>query len=724
MFFSKSVSRTFFFLSFLLSAFVSVQAEEFEFRTWTSKDGKFTIEAKYLKGNREMIELERKDGKTGKVELSGLSEADVKYVRSLEAKPTVKNVKPFVDASKPLTSEDILAVSEELKIPRNTYGYSTNSHQGGGEIEKAFDGDPDTIWHSAWGSPNDYPFHIDVQFKKEEWIERIDYLPRKSGGNGRFLEYGVYVRKNGNWKKVHAGTMADNSEKKTVRFEPVRCKLIRIEVTKGVGGFASAAEIDFHRPDKETNTIASWFTDLSYSEFRKDEKGKIPNAQLKEEIEKLKYSTKRRDLWDDILLAEKLLKNPREFEGNVVTVIQKPSASKELSWRRGGFPWSYFQPTGHAVEKGDVFTVYLEADSGSPVPGLIITDLRTYDWNAQSRISLVPGKNIITAERSGILYIDNPHEPENQKTVPVMHFLGTTKYPFYQHGKTTAKQWSGMMNAPNPVGMVEIYSPHVLITVHDESARKHLDSPVELCKAYEYLMDRYAKLMGFSETDPPPHTRPKNLIHLIEVDKSFMYATNHRTAYVTGSLGSVINSRGVLKDGWGPWHEIGHMHQVQQYKFRGLGEVTVNIYSLEMQTSLGSKARIDEEGMHDKIRAFIESPDRNYHANDDVFMKLAMFWQLRMAFGDEFYPRLHRYYRENDLPIENDDDRVQYFMRISSMVAGYNLKPFFDAWGLHADEETKLEIEEYRELKTRIWKNLNFSSVPPKGTVGIYAPKK
>ncbi len=36
------------------------------------------------------------------------------------------------------------------------------------------------------------------------------------------------------------------------------------------------------------------------------------------------------------------------------------------------------------------------------------------------------------------------------------------------------------------------------------------------------------------------------------------------------------------KDGWGPWHEAGHQRQ-QTWKWSGLTEVTVNIYSMAVQ---------------------------------------------------------------------------------------------------------------------------------------------
>ncbi len=38
--------------------------------------------------------------------------------------------------------------------------------------------------------------------------------------------------------------MENNSDKKTATFTPVTAKYVKVEVTKGQNGFASAAEVD------------------------------------------------------------------------------------------------------------------------------------------------------------------------------------------------------------------------------------------------------------------------------------------------------------------------------------------------------------------------------------------------------------------------------------------------------------------------------------------------
>ena len=211
------------------------------------------------------------------------------------------------------------------------------------------------------------------------------------------------------------------------------------------------------------------------------------------------------------------------------------------------------------------------------------------------------------------------------------------------------------------------------MTFSVENVKKYVDSPAKILKEYEYLMGVYAKLMGFDEEPDSPeakptvHTRPRCRMRLIEVDHGHMFATFGYTAYHFEAVEPVLNSEKFLSNGWGPWHEIGHEHQLDQYEFQGMTEVTVNIFSLEMQTSLGQTARIDTPEMKAKLKEYFEKPDRDYLAEKDVFMKVALFWQLRLAFGPDFYPRLHRAYREMPMP-ETDAAKIQTFIEKASEI--------------------------------------------------------
>ncbi|MDR2996440.1 MAG: discoidin domain-containing protein, partial [Bacillus cereus] len=61
----------------------------------------------------------------------------------------------------------------------------------------------------------------------------------------RILTYNIYTSVDGvSYNKISSGTWENNSNKKTATFTPVTAKYVKVEVTKGQNGFASAAEVD------------------------------------------------------------------------------------------------------------------------------------------------------------------------------------------------------------------------------------------------------------------------------------------------------------------------------------------------------------------------------------------------------------------------------------------------------------------------------------------------
>lgn len=143
---------------------------------------------------------------------------------------------------------DVLTDSTSVKpylLPKSTMKASANSEESTGSASKAIDGKTDTIWHSSW-TANQYPYNLTLELDKNQTISKVDYLPRQDGSeNGRILNYNIYTSVDGvKYDKVSFGTWENNSDMKTAIFNPVTAKFVKIEVTNGQNGFASAAEVD------------------------------------------------------------------------------------------------------------------------------------------------------------------------------------------------------------------------------------------------------------------------------------------------------------------------------------------------------------------------------------------------------------------------------------------------------------------------------------------------
>ena len=73
-----------------------------------------------------------------------------------------------------------------------------------------------------------------------------------------------------------------------------------------------------------------------------------------------------------------------------------------------------------------------------------------------------------------------------------------------------------------------------------------------------------------------------------------MFAKHYHTGYIPTAMNRVLDIEVLEKDGWGKWHEVGHLHQQEPWKWSKVREVTVNIYSLAVQKALGNQLEMDE----------------------------------------------------------------------------------------------------------------------------------
>ena len=135
-----------------------------------------------------------------------------------------------------------------------------------GEINKAFDGNKETFWHSDWRSDKTNPKWIVIDTKSTETsLGGFTYLPRQDNDNGIWLSYKIYVSNTeftnitkesvlqlptDNLKKE--GTLAENREKKTITLDnEVTGRYILIVITDGkgnnIGKHATCAELTVNK---------------------------------------------------------------------------------------------------------------------------------------------------------------------------------------------------------------------------------------------------------------------------------------------------------------------------------------------------------------------------------------------------------------------------------------------------------------------------------------------
>ncbi|MBJ8190383.1 DUF5011 domain-containing protein [Bacillus cereus] len=369
-----------------------------------------------------------------------------------------------------------------------------------------------------------------------------------------------------------------------------------------------------------------------------------------------------------------------------------------------------YMPTGIYVKPNEQITI--EVSGTQKVRSIIGTHQYDKQWGKE--VNLSPGSNTISSPNGGLLGFDNS---QDTGAVKVKVTQGGSPVPFFELGKHTKEDWITMMKMYPDAHAVQLKSEKAVLTVTRDSAQKYIvdQDPVPLLEKYDEMIRAQDKISGLSETDPNPlHRSTRRIWAFVENPNKpdwGMYASLDGAVFTTA--GNAIESAlDVNKFGWGQMHEAGHARQQSPWTwsdFRGMGEVTVNLYSLAAQKRLfpDQPTRLEKNKDYEKAFTYLKQTDKDYKNIDDLFVKLVMIWQLQLAYGEDFYPNLHKLYRElpEDLLPKTDEEKIQAFIYNTSKVAKQNLLPFFDQWGLKASQETRQKIEalNYPILTAPIW---------------------
>ncbi len=146
----------------------------------------------------------------------------------------------------------VLDPNTPVQLPQNNWNLIyVSSAEDDSPGENAFDGDPNTIWHTEWRENKpEHPHEIQIDLGEVYELDGFRYLPRQDGfHHGRIKDYEFYVSNDtNNWgESVSSGTFADSATEKTVVFDSTAVgRYIRLVALNEVRGnhYTTVAEIN------------------------------------------------------------------------------------------------------------------------------------------------------------------------------------------------------------------------------------------------------------------------------------------------------------------------------------------------------------------------------------------------------------------------------------------------------------------------------------------------
>jgi galactose oxidase len=135
------------------------------------------------------------------------------------------------------------------------------------------DGDPETLWHSAWSSnpPAALPHTLTIDMKKSQAVGGLTYLPRPADSwNGHIGKYQIATSADGTtWtNRIVNGTFVDETTLQTAVFPPVTARYVRLTAlteADGRGPWSTAAEINILGPSGSVSPgLGTWSAPIGF----------------------------------------------------------------------------------------------------------------------------------------------------------------------------------------------------------------------------------------------------------------------------------------------------------------------------------------------------------------------------------------------------------------------------------------------------------------------------
>ncbi len=563
-------------------------------------------------------------------------------------------------------------IKDDIKI--TVSNAETSSYQSGTNIDKSFDGDLTTIYHSNWNNSGEdyFPITLSYHFSDVTSIDYFVYYPRQSGSNGHIKEFELWVATEDNPTLTKYGDYNFNGSSSSSRltFSPALVKptTIQLIVKSGAGdgqGFVSCAEMEFYQKNPDNFDFLSIFTDNSCSE-------------LKSGITESNVMAISNSFFRDLALEVLRNEYDQEFRVQEYRPWQDPSVMAGIN--KTSTYSLRDNPTGIYVSTGDELVFFANNPDKENI-SIIIQDLG--DGFGGNSYPVADGLNKINITSGGLIYVMYLTQEATESPVKINFVTGSIN-GYFDSQKHSSDDWSRLLNKAG-YKHFDVLGKYAHLTFSTEKFKENTPDGLALINKYDDLVRLEWDFMGLFKYNKIFNNRM--YFHVVYTD-SYMYSTSYRTAYVVGTMDYMCNLNDFSTSPWGPAHEVGHSNQTRPgLKWIGMTEVTNNIHSLYVQTSWGNTSRLISDDRYTKGFNSLVNKGIPHNEEGDVFVKLIPFWQLKLylidALGKEdFYKDLYEYMRNQDISTVTNDGYYQLdFVRATCRIANLDLTDFFETWG-------------------------------------------
>lgn len=587
----------------------------------------------------------------------------------------------------PLDMGDVLSQQEpDVKASIQAQGSFASGFQPGSDIDRSFDGDLSTIYHSPWGGATVFPVTLNYRLDGQTEVDYLKYYPRTLGSNGFFGRVAI------SYNTAETGPGSDYIQLLTYDFaqsglatrvdfpERIRPLNIQIEVFDGRGDFASCAEMEFYTAQSSEmgeHLYADIFTDELYTAIQPG-------------IGQMQIDTMGADFYRS--LAQCLLNENHGLRFRYQSYeVYTPPATVRRELKVANYN-AFENPTGIAFTAGDTVVLFARHIAASVPVYLRVRDFANEDNQQDRAYQLTNGKNVIVLEEAGLGYISYFDEDLNRPDVEI-HITGGAVNGYFDWQTSDPTDWVNLLDG-EAYSKLDVRGKYTHL-IYDKAALK-FGSPFDgqrLIRTYDTIVDHERMMMGLYKY---PERQVKN---------TMLSRSGFSGGWYAGGLGIHLDlSWGVpsITDPgklglWGIAHEFGHVNQIRPgLTWHGTVEVTTNVYSTWVTYHMNHQqkpyTRLESDVVAPdaqsapiaggRINGFLEATQIRQEAlkgaeNYDVFKVLVPFWQLQLYYqlagAARNAPVLSL---ENPTPEFDEVDYANYFGVVAETMRQSDLEDF------------------------------------------------
>ena len=575
---------------------------------------------------------------------------------------------------------------------------TASNYQSGEGIERSFDGDYATLYHSNYNSQNTFPITLTYTLKEVSHVDYAIYTPRQDGNvNGNFQEVTVSYQVGNKWTTLATLNFEGSSAASRIPFGDNGVddvKAVRFVVKSGTNGFASCSEMEFYTKNNFMEELLhTYFTDNLCTQLRE--------GVTAQEIEQIPVAEIRN-------MAKAMLAGTYSTEFR----IGEFTAFRPLTDLQGELKNSYLynnheNPTGITFDEDESVIVMVEGIGEQPVA----LQVRNFGPTvfASSTYALQNGINVIKVSNKGNGYIN--YYTTSWKTAPKvkMHFLNAKEQGYFspKYKGHTNDDWKRLLaNAKGDC--LDMHGEFTDCVFPVSSFKANCPNDGEwLMAIYDSIISVERDIMGIYKYK---HEFPNRQCAITVATSGGLYHASNDGFCVPVNALRDPTSR-THYDIWGAAHEYGHQNQTQGLRWIGLTEVTNNIMSAYVEHKLRTDGyhRLENESNGFRYYDFFEYNVMKGgqfvpHAHNDVFCTLVPFWQLliytRIAgIQPDAYPELYETLRnQSALSSMSDGQHQVNFMKQWCHITKTNFLPYFKQVGMFKTVDESISDYSTRQL--------------------------